>query len=196
MSIRRRQTGLASDTCDLHPVRLGRRTFRTFSSDDVDFFGGWQPTNATRHVKTIDREESERVKTLIRAKPTHCWFNARKAIQQLDEYADALYVEGFAASDSMLTMMAHGWIVREGIIIDPTAPYDHNLYVPGLEVQGRADLDKFLSSNLGKHCKSLPFFHAFGDEGANSASFRSATEVAIRYMKENWDADDRCPFAS
>lgn len=58
---------------------------------------------------------------MIRAVPRLCWLSARKVILKLDDYAEATYVEGWAfACHGMV--IEHGWVVRDGLIVDPTLP--------------------------------------------------------------------------
>ena len=63
--------------------------------EDVVFYSGWQPTT---QAVAKDIDESLRVARLIRAARGQCWFNARKAILRLAEYAEASYVEGWAVA--------------------------------------------------------------------------------------------------
>jgi len=67
-----------------------------------------------------DREASRRAKKLISSVPQACWFNARRLIEVVDEYADAALIEGYVFSAEEGDYFEHGWVVHRGKIIDPT----------------------------------------------------------------------------
>jgi hypothetical protein len=148
-------------------------TGNTFTADE--FLGRWQPTS-TAHQK--DEQESERVGRKVRAGVKQCWFNARKAILKVPEYAEASHVEGWAC---LPFPMEHGWIVRDGVIVDPTLPHDEGAYFPGLEFRGCSEIEAFLDTPPGRRCKKSPFFYAFGWGGMQSPSFRKCYEEAMEY---------------
>ena len=117
----------------------------------------------------------------IGAWPTQCYFNCRRAIQKLDDYAQASYVEGFAASQ--WGCFEHGWIVRDGQIIELTLDLDLDVaYFAGLEFKGRAGIAEFLATPLGRGCKRTAFFTAFGMFGGESASFALARADAMKHF--------------
>jgi hypothetical protein len=128
------------------------------SPEEIAFLHGWQPSS---HATTKDVEESRRVRKAITALPKQCWFNARRAILKLKDYAEASLIEGWAIIGGGMPI-EHGWIVRDGLIIDPTLPTDPIEYFPGLEFRGRAEIVGFLKTPEGKKCKKTPFFYAFG----------------------------------
>lgn len=134
----------------------------------------WEPVS---EVSGKDAEESARVARSIGAVVKSCFFNARKAILKLEDYRDASYVEGFAIID-MGAAIEHGWIVREGQVVDPTLPIGTRAYYPGLEFQGRDGINEFLATPAGRRCKNTPFFYAFGWGGDDSESFRRARRDA------------------
>jgi hypothetical protein len=101
----------------------------------------WQPTSAATGK---DYAESKRVCRAIRAGRRRCWLNARKAIERLEEYAQARYVEGWAVTERG-ALVEHGWIVLDGKIIDPTLPENVATYFPGLEFVGRRGIAEFLA---------------------------------------------------
>src|SRR5687768_13198188 len=118
----------------------------------------WKPAST---ASKKDAAESQRVQNKVRAIPQQCWFNARNAVLKLSDYSTASYVEGWAIVGGGLRI-EHGWIVRDGQIIDPTLPNDSIIYFPGLEFVGRTGILEFLSFKAGKKCKKSPFFFAFG----------------------------------
>ena len=141
-----------------------------YTEEQLAFFGTCSPTSFPTKK---DVQESLRVFTTIKAAPSQCWFNSRKAIRRLDDYADASYVEGWALFFKGLAI-EHGWLVKDNKIIDPTLPSDGGLYFPGLEFKGRAGIEEFLQTPEGKKVKRSPFFYAFGWGGMQSPSFRRA----------------------
>src|SRR5215470_10483103 len=129
----------------------------------------WQPTSAATEK---DYAESKRVCRAIRAGMRRCWLNARKAIERLEEYASARYVEGWIVKENG-ALVEHGWVVNDGKIIDPTLPEIVATYFPGLEVVGRAGIAAFLRTPMGRKHKSDPFHYAFGF-GTDSLSYQKA----------------------
>jgi hypothetical protein len=152
-------------------------------NDDVLY--QWHPVSPARHK---DAAESRRVGRAIRAIQKQCWFNARRAILRLGEYADAGYVEGWAVVNGL--PMEHGWIVRDGVVIDPTLPDAVVVYFPGLEFQGRDGIHEFLASKLGRGCKKSPFFYAFGWGGCQSPSFSQAQADAWNAVRAVADSHE------
>ena len=128
-----------------------------------------------------DFEESVRVALKVRAQKKRCFFNAREVILRLDDYADASYVEGFALLGIGMAI-EHGWVVRDGVIIDPTLPGEVRVYYPGLEFKGRGGLREFLATPAGRKCKNSPFFFAFGLGGHESETFRRARQGSFDHM--------------
>lgn len=144
------------------------------------FLRGWQPT-LPACAKDVD--ESVRLGNHICAVPMQCWFNARRAVLKLTDYADAVYVEGWALPEGMAPL-EHAWLVRKGAVVDPTLPARRVTYFPGLEFRGRAGIDEFLRTPQGEECKRSPFFYAFGWGGMDSPSFRRCFEDAQRAFAE------------
>lgn len=109
------------------------------TEEDAVFFDGWQ---ATSQAAEKDVHESKRVAKRIRAVQKGCWFNARKAILKLDDYADASLIEGWVFRIGA-TAIEHGWIVKDGKVIDPTLCEKPIVYFPGLEFRGRKEIKEF-----------------------------------------------------
>lgn len=162
-----------------HKIDAGSMTLalRPFEASDEEFVLGWQPTSTATEK---DLAESRRIAMAVKAVPSQCWFNARKAVLRLDDYAEASYVEGWAMVGGVLEI-EHGWVVRGGRIIDPTLPEDHITYFAGLEFRGRAGIEEFLTTPQGKRCKNTPFFCAFGWGGHKSPSFARAARECREY---------------
>jgi hypothetical protein len=125
-----------------------------------------------------DYAESKRVCRAIGAAIKRCWRNARKVIEQLDEYASATYIEGWIVKENG-ALVEHGWIVLDGKIIDPTLPEIVATYFSGLEFTGRAGIAAFLGTP--EH-KSEPFHYAFGL--ADSPSYQQAFRAAMEYSNQ------------
>jgi hypothetical protein len=149
------------------------------SEEDARFYQSWQPTSQPTGK---DLEESLRVARSVRAEPKRCWLNARKIVLKLDDYAGASYVEGFAITHDGL-VIEHGWVVRDGLIVEPTLPEEVLAYFPGLEFRGRAEIGAFLASRVGRTHERAPFFHAFGFAGQKSPSYSRAMIEAYEHLR-------------
>ena len=79
--------------------------------------------------------ESKRVRRLVRARAQQCYRNAFQVILHVPEYEDAEYVEGMAVESHGLAL-EHGWVEKDGTIIDPTLPANELAYFPGLRFKG------------------------------------------------------------
>ncbi len=150
-----------------------------FTDQECAFFSGWQPVT---EVPRKDEAESSRVSRAIRATPKRCWFNGRRVVQELDDYADASYVEEIAIIDVSLNI-EDGWVCRpDGTVIDPTLPRTFMAYFPGLEFVGRAGIEEFLGTPQGRDCKRSPFFYAFGWGGVHSPGYSGAWKKALSHV--------------
>lgn len=127
-----------------------------------------------------DFEASRRAKRLISAVPTACWFNARRLIEVVDEFADAALIEGYVVSVEEGTYFEHGWVVHRGMIIDPTLPDEDYEYFAGLEFIGRDSIATFdrVSLHDCRRTRDDPFFHAFGWGGVESPHMTKARRAA------------------
>ena len=145
-----------------------------------DLLTRWAPTSTSSHK---DIGVSQKVAVLVSALPKQCWFNCRRAVEGLDEFAEASYVEGWALGENC-PAYEHAWLVLDGKIIDPTLPDSSLTYFPGLEFRGRAEIEAFLRTPRGRACRKSPFFYAFGWGGQNSPSFRRCYEQAQKALVE------------
>jgi hypothetical protein len=140
----------------------------------------WRPTTLMR---AKDEEESARVANRIRARLKECYWNARRVITKLADYKEASYVEGMAVS-SLGFPLEHAWVIRGGLVIDPTDVLRPNApmiaYFAGLQFKGRTGIAEFLS-RFGLKYRRHPFFFAFGWGGAFSKSFTASREAAMAH---------------
>jgi len=127
-----------------------------------------------------NKEESERVRKLMRAKAKQCYLNAFRVIQSIPEYADADYVEGMAVVGGVLPI-EHGWVEMNDEVIDPTLPNDDLAYFAGLRFNGGLGLSKALQIPKPDYCEDLPIFYRFGWGGIDSPEFRAACVSAYRH---------------
>jgi hypothetical protein len=127
-----------------------------------------------------DVNESRRVRKLVRGRAQQCYWNAFQVVQRIPEYSDAEYVEGMAVNDDGLAI-EHGWVERNGVIIDPTLPEDQLVYFPGLKFKGLHGLSEALRISKPEWSEDLPIFYRFGWGGVESPEFRSALIAAYRF---------------
>lgn len=126
--------------------------------------------------------ESKRVGRLVRAKPGQCYRNAWSVIQRVPEYADAHYVEGMAVSDGHFAF-EHGWVEKDGVIIDPTPLCGDIAYFPGLRFRGQYEVAKAMDIPIPEYgTECLPLFYRFGWGGIESPEFRAALIAAYRHI--------------
>lgn len=151
-----------------------------FTPEEARFLSGWQPTQ-----ENIEKDfgESLRLSARVKAVPKQCWFNARKAVLKFEDYAEASYVEGWTVFNDGLAI-EHGWVVKDGRIIDPTLPDATVTYFPGLEFQGKAGIEEFLKTPQGKKVRKSPYFYAFGWGGSKSPSFSRSFNQAMELVRE------------
>jgi hypothetical protein len=128
-----------------------------------------------------DTIESQRVRKLIRAEAQQCYYSAFRVIQEVPEYANADYVEGIAILGYL--PMEHGWVEKDGVIVDPILPLDQGVYFPGLRFTGQRGLAYALRTPKPPHTtEDFPIFYRFGWGGINSPQFRAALIAAWRYF--------------
>ena len=157
--------------------RGGRTHVEQHPEDDHAFFLTRRPVLIS---PPKDDAESVRLGREVRADPKQCWYNARRAVVKSDPYAGASYVEGWAVTDAGMGI-EHGWVVRDGVLVDPTLPSGVVAYFPGLEFPGRQGIADFLATPRGKACRRSPFFFAYGWGGHHSPTFRRAGVDAAEY---------------
>jgi len=119
---------------------------------------------------------------LVRAKPKQCYKNAFWLIQEIPGYANADYVEGLAVFGGVV-VIEHGWVEKDGVIIDPTLPKDDLLYFPGLRFKGQWGLAQAMQIPKPKRTvEDFPIFHRLGWGGIDSPEFRGALVAAYRHV--------------
>jgi hypothetical protein len=155
---------------------------KMYTDEELRFFSSQRPVSTT---VGINKEESVRVGRAVRAIPKQCWFNARKAILKLEDYATASYIEGWVVLDGGL-WIEHGWVVRDDEVIDPTLPDGVVAYFPGLEFRGREEIHAFLASPQGREYRQSPFFYAYGWGGRHSQSMQAAMKNAEHFATDKY----------
>ena len=127
-----------------------------------------------------DKAESQRVGKLVRAKSKRCYYNAFHVIMEVPEYANADYVEGMAVMGGLV--IEHGWVEKEGVIVDPTLPEREAVYFAGLRFRGGRGLAEALRIPKPDRSRDdLPIFSRFGWGGVDSPEFRAARIAANRH---------------
>lgn len=137
-------------------------------------------------ILTKNVEESARLSKhkQVKSKAKQCYRNAFSVVQYVPGYEKAWYVEGIAALGNSVPI-EHGWVEKDGEILDPTLPHDNITYFPGLRFRGQWGLSKALG--LPKTLKTdadLPFFYRFGWGGNQCPDFRMAWDDAWAYIRE------------
>lgn len=173
------EEGDSDDEDEVEPVPrmmaagLGERE----SAEAWSLLESYGPTLVTAEK---DREASRRAKKLISSVPKACWFNARRLIEVVDEFAGAALIEGYVVSAEKGSQFEHGWVVHGGKIIDPTLPDEDYEYFAGLEFVGRESIAVFdrVSLQDSRRTREDPFFHAFGWGGQDSPHMRNAHKAA------------------
>ena len=128
-----------------------------------------------------DVAESLRVCNALRAKIKRCYWNAIRAIETLPEYRDADYVEGYAVRLSpVLFPFEHGWLEKDGKVIDPTMAEDDLRYFAGLRWRGPSGLAEAKTLPRPRGTPQLPYFFRLGWGGCNSPEFMQARVEAYR----------------
>jgi hypothetical protein len=128
-----------------------------------------------------DMVESKTISKLIRAKAQACYHNAFRVVMEIPKYADADYVEGLAVIDHAV-VIEHGWVEKDGVVIDPTLPSEDLVYFPGLRVEGQRGLAAAVQIPKPERTQEdFPIFYRFGWGGIDSPEFRAALVTAYRY---------------
>ena len=127
-----------------------------------------------------DVAESKRTGRLVRAKRKQCYLNAFRVIQEVEEYAEADYVEGMAVIQGVM-VIEHGWVERDGVVVDPTLPRDNLVYFAGLRFRGQRGIAEAMQiPKPYRTRKDFPIFYRFGWGGIESPEFRAALVAAYR----------------
>lgn len=169
-------------TSAVRPIVVGPdgRGYLEYTGAELRFF---QTHQATSQMLAKDEDESRRVGRAVGASAKQCWFNARRTVLKLEEYAEASYVEGWAVLRNGMCI-EHGWVLQDGVVIDPTLPDRVAAYFPGLEFRGRGEIRDFLATPQGKDCRGTPFFFAYGWGGWESPTMRKAQEDATAFVQD------------
>ena len=127
-----------------------------------------------------DVAESKRTGDLVRSKRKQCYLNAFRLVQEVKEYADADYVEGGAVIEGIM-VIEHGWVEKDGVIVDPTLARDNLVYFAGLRFRGQRGIAEAMQIPKPSYSDHLPIFYRFGWGGIESPEFRAAMAGAYRY---------------
>jgi len=128
--------------------------------------------------------ESERTKKRIKARAKNCYSNAFRVVTFLPEYADATYVEGLAVLPSGV-LIEHGWVAKNGEVIDPTLTGDGITYFPGLRFEGERGIARAMAIPKPEYTtEDLPIFYRFGWGGNDNPEFRQARNLAMAYSND------------
>ena len=90
------------------------------------------------------------------------------------------YVEGMAVFGGL--PVEHGWVEKDGVIVDPTLPLKPGVYFPGLRFRGELEVAEALRIPKATYTSDLPIFYRFGWGGVDSPEFRAALIAAYRYV--------------
>ena len=91
------------------------------------------------------------------------------------------YVEGMAVVGDLA--IEHGWVEKDGVIVDPTLPSHQIVYFPGLRFRGERGLAEAIDIPKPEYTEEeLPFFYRFGWGGIDSPEFRAALVAAYRFV--------------
>lgn len=128
-----------------------------------------------------DIAESMRVADVVHAVGQQCYRNAFRVIKNVPEYSKADYVEGIATFDKG-GLIEHGWIEKEGVVVDPTLPQDELVYFPGLRFTGREGLKRAMRIPKPKVTQEIvPLFYRFGWGGRDSPAMLASWAAAARH---------------
>ena len=124
-----------------------------------------------------DKVESARVGRLmrrfVRARPNQCFRNAVHVVRYVPGYEEADYVEGVVVPANHV-VTEHGWVERNGVIVDRTLPDDDLLYYPGLRFTGRRGISEAMRIPRPLDVDDLPILDRFGEGGSESEEFVEA----------------------
>lgn len=119
----------------------------------------------------------------LRMVPKRCWHNSHKVVTRHPDYRDAVYVEGYAVNPAGL-LMEHGWLEKDGAVIDPTLPAKPYRYFAGLRIAGRdAVLETFRRIPKGPGTEKIPLLMRFGWGGDLHPGLRTAWREAMAHQR-------------
>ena len=94
--------------------------------DELTFFRGKLPPptikfrewflSKSETFNTVDLGLSRKLQKLNQCKKKQCYYNAWKS----DITGHYRYFEGFVISDDLPISLEHSWLVKDGVVIDPT----------------------------------------------------------------------------
>jgi len=120
---------------------------------------------------TLNEELSQRA--AVGANGKSCWRNAFNALTCLPDLAGAEYIEGWAVMKRSRQIIEHGWLEKDGAVVDPTTPGQIEGYFAGLRfsaaqalqvferAKGRLPLAFYLDCDLGDTVAHAAYEEAF-----------------------------------
>ena len=82
-------------------------------------------------------------------------------------------------------VIEHGWVEKDGVIIDPTLPDDDLDYFPGLRFKGQRGLAKAMKIPKPKRTREdFPIFYRFGWGGIDSPEFRASLDSGLSVRRD------------
>ncbi len=108
-----------------------------------------------------------------------CWANAARVVTRHPDYGNATYVEGLVVNPAGV-VIEHGWLERDGRVIDPTLPEKPLHYVAGLRIAGAAGLREAIDSfPADEEAEGVPLFVRFGWAGMRHPGVWAAWQTAM-----------------
>lgn len=132
--------------------------------------------NANKNINESHRASQH---PSVKAERSQCFINAFRVVMHVPGFANATYVEGVAVLNGLC--IEHGWVEKDGEIIDTTLPDGDLVYFAGLRFAGQAKLSKALQIPKESYCDDLPLFYRFGWGGSDSEEFTAARKKAMDY---------------
>ena len=115
----------------------------------------------------------------LRIVPKQCWNNAARVLTRHPDYEDATYVEGLVVNSAGV-VIEHGWLERDGRVIDPTLPEKPFHYVAGLRIAGAAGLREAIDCfPTDDEAEAFPLFYRFGWVGMRHPGVWAAWQSAM-----------------
>jgi hypothetical protein len=109
----------------------------------------------------------------VRTKAQSCWRNSFSALTSLPDLAGAEYIEGWVVTKGSHQIIEHGWLEKDGAVVDPTLPGQIEAYFAGLRfsaaqglqvfdrAEGRLPLAWYLVNDLGDKEACAAYQEAF-----------------------------------
>jgi hypothetical protein len=87
-------------------------------------------------------------------------------------------------------LIEHGWVEKEGIVIDPTLPLEELRYIAGLRFRGQSGIGEAMVIPKSEYTEEdLPFFYRFGWAGSGNPDFAKARADAEAIVLDKFRPD-------